>query len=98
MNNEFTPVSRFVFCSDTHIEGIGSPGYLRLKKAIDFSLSFAGKAENYTKIDKFFIVGDITNKGRKEEFNAFKEVYDYGTEKGLSFLCTVAKGHDSITM
>ena len=98
MKNKFIPVFRFVVCSDSHIEGIGTPGYNRLKKVIDYSLDFALKDENYNKIDKFFIAGDITNKGTKEEFDAFKEIYDYGTEKGAEFLCTVAKGHDSITM
>lgn len=98
MKNEFIPVCRFVVCSDSHIEGIGSPGYIRLKKAIDYSLSFASKDNSYSKIDNFFIAGDITNRGTKEEFDSFKELYDYGREKGLSFLCTVAKGHDSISM
>ena len=98
MEKDFLPVFRFAICSDAHIDGIGSPGYERLKRAIDYSLDFAGRDEKYNKLDKFFIAGDITNKGSKEEFDAFKEVYDYGVEKGVGFLCTVAKGHDSITM
>lgn len=98
MTNEFIPVFRFIICSDAHIEGIGSPGYTRLKKTIDYSLDFASKSDAYKKIDAFFIAGDITNRGEKEEFDAFKEIYDYGKEKGLDFLCTVAKGHDSIAM
>ena len=98
MKNEFLPVLRFVICSDSHIEGVGAPGYLRLKKMVDFSIDFASKDENYNKIDTFIIAGDITNKGKKEEFHAFKEIYDYAKEKGQQFLCTVAKGHDSITM
>lgn len=93
MKNDFLPVFRFVICSDAHIEGIGSAGYDRLKKVIDFSLDFASKDEKYNKIDKFFVVGDITNEGTKAEFDAFKEIYDYGAEKGAHFLCTVAKGH-----
>lgn len=98
MKNNFTPVFRFVMCSDSHIEGIGTPGYERLKKTIDYSLAFAEDDEKYKGIDRFFIAGDITNKGSKEEFDAFKELYDYGREKGIEFLCTVAKDHDSITM
>ncbi len=98
MTNEFIPVFRFIICSDSHIEGIGSPGYTRLKKTIDYSLDFASKSDAYKKIDAFFIADDITNRGEKEEFDAFKEIYDYGKEKGLNFLCTVAKGHDSIAM
>lgn len=98
MRNDFIPVSRFIVCSDAHIEGIGTPGYLRLKKAIDLSLAFASDSEHYDKIDSFFIVGDITNGGKKEEFDSFKEIYDYAAQKGLNILCTVAKGHDSIAM
>ena len=52
MKNDFLPVFRFVICSDAHIEGIGSAGYDRLKKVIDFSLDFASKDEKYNKIDK----------------------------------------------
>ena len=98
MKNEFVPVFRFAVCSDAHIEGVGAPGYLRLKKAIDYSLSFAKNDENYPKLDTFLVVGDITNKGTKEEFDSFKEIYDSAKEKGLTLICTVAKGHDSITM
>ncbi len=98
MKNDFTPVFRFAICSDAHIEGVGSPGYERLKKAIDFSLSFAQKDEKYSRLDNFVIAGDITNKGKADEFASFKEIYDETKRKGLNMLCTVAKGHDSITM
>lgn len=98
MKKEFLPVLRFVVCSDAHIEGIGAPGYYRLKHVIDYALDFASKDNNYNKIDSFFIAGDITNRGTKEEFEAFKELYDYGAQRGANFLCTVAKGHDSIAM
>ena len=98
MKNEFIPAFRFVICSDSHIEGIGTPGYNRLKEVIDYSLDYASGNESYKKIDRFFIAGDITNKGTKEEFDAFREIYGYGAERGAEFLCTVAKGHDSITM
>lgn len=98
MKKNFIPAFRFIVCSDSHIEGVGSSGYLRLKKLIDYSLDFASKDERYNKIDTFFIAGDITNKGSKEEFDAFKEIYDYAVSKEQKMLCTVAKGHDSITM
>ena len=98
MKNEFIPSFRVVICSDAHIEGVGTPGYLRLKKAVDYSLGFALRDENYNKIDQFILAGDITGRGKKEEFDSFKEIYDYAAEKGIDFLCTVAKGHDSITM
>lgn len=98
MKNEFLPVFRFAICSDAHIEGVGSTGYVRLKKAIDYSLTFAKNDKNYNSLDKFFIAGDITNKGKADEFQAFKDIFDETKKKGLNMLCTVAKGHDSITM
>ena len=97
MKNDYLPILRFVICSDAHIEGVGAPGYIRLKKMVDFSIDFASKDENYKMIDRFIIAGDITNKGKTEEFAAFKEIFDYAKEKDYEFLCTVAKGHDSIT-
>lgn len=98
MKNEFLPVMRFAVCSDSHIEGVGSSGYRRLKKAVDLSFAFSQKDEFYKNLDAFLIAGDITDKGRKEEFDAFKLIYDYATEKGTEVLCVVAKGHDSISM
>ncbi len=98
MNDKFIPVMRFTVCSDSHIEGIGASGYRRLKKAVDISFAFAEKDEFYKNLDAFLIAGDITDKGRKEEFDAFKLIYDYATEKDTEVLCVVAKGHDSISM
>ena len=98
MKNDFSPVFRFAICSDAHIDGVDSPGYLRLKKAIDYSLAFASDDKSYSALDAFLIAGDITNKGTEAEFSAFREIYDSAKAKGLNILCTVAKGHDSITM
>ena len=98
MKNEFLPVMRFAVCSDAHIQGFDSSGYRRLKKAVDLSFAFAEKNEFNNKLDAFLIAGDITDKGIKEEFDAFKLIYDYATEKGTEVLCVVAKGHDSISM
>lgn len=98
MKDKFIPAFRFAICSDAHIDGVGSPGYKRLKKVFDYSLKFASDDVSYKKLDSFFIAGDITNKGTKDEFDAFKEIYDYAADKGVRFFCTVAKGHDSITM
>jgi hypothetical protein len=98
MENKFTPAFRFAVCSDAHIDGVDAPGYIRLKKAIDYSLAFSIGNKAYSNLDAFLVVGDITNKGTVEQFSAFKEIYDSATAKGLKLLCTVAKGHDSITM
>ncbi len=98
MKNDFLPVMRFAVCSDAHIEAIGSAGYRRLKKAVDLSFAFAENNSVYKELDAFLIAGDITDKGRKEEFDAFKTIYDYATGKGTRMLCVVAKGHDSISM
>ena len=98
MKSDFIPVLRFAICSDAHIEGVDAPGYRRLKKAIDYSLKLASEGKSYKKLDTFLIAGDITNKGTKAEFDSFKEIYGSAANKGLRLMCTVAKGHDSITM
>ena len=98
MKDGFLPAFRFAICSDAHIEGVDTPGYIRLKKAIDYSLAFASDNKNYSELDAFLIAGDITNKGTEAEFSAFKEIFDLAAARGLKLLCTVAKGHDSITM
>ena len=82
MKKDFIPVFRFVICSDAHIEGIGSPGYNRLKKTVVYSLDFASKCERYKNIDSFFIAGDITNKGSKEEFDAISRLAKVYCERG----------------
>ena len=92
MKKEFLPVLRFVVCSDAHIEGIGAPGYYRLKHVIDYALDFASKDNNYNKIDSFFIAGDITNRGTKEEFEAFKEALRLRCSKGCKFPLYRCKG------
>ena len=85
-------------CSDSHIDSVNCSGYRRLKKAVDLSFAFAEKNEVYKNLDAFLIAGDITDKGKKEQFDAFKIIYDYASQKGTQVLCTVAKGHDSISM
>lgn len=54
MNDKFIPVMRFAVCSDSHIEGIDSAGYKRLKKAVDTGFSFAENDMHYNKLDAFF--------------------------------------------
>ncbi|MBR6567835.1 MAG: metallophosphoesterase [Clostridia bacterium] len=98
MKKEFLPVLRFIASSDAHIEGVGSVGYVRLKKAIDFSLSFAKKSEGYQKLDAVLMAGDFTDHGRPDEFDAFGEIFDYAKEKGLPVLSIVARGHECFTL
>lgn len=98
MKKNFIPVLRFVASSDAHIEGVGTVGYTRLKKAVDFSLGFAQNDENYKKLDTILMVGDFTDHGRPDEFDAFGEIFRYSAEKGTPILSIVAHGHECFTL
>ena len=98
MKNEFIPVLRFVASSDAHIEGVDSVGLQRLKKAIDYSLNYAENDEKYKKLDTILMVGDFTDHGRPDEFDAFGEIFRYSLEKGAPVLSIVAHGHECFTL
>lgn len=98
MKKDFLPVLRFVASSDAHIEGVDSVGYRRLKKAIDFSLAFAQRAEGYKGLDAVLMAGDFTDHGRPDEFEAFGEIVRYAREKGTQLLSIVARGHECVTL
>ena len=98
MKNEFIPVIRFVASSDSHIEGVDSVGYTRLKKAIDFSLDFSANDESYKKLDAVLMIGDFTDRGKPYEFEAFGEIFRYSAEKGTPVLSIVAHGHECRTL
>lgn len=98
MKNEFKPVLRFVASSDAHIEGVDSVGYVRLKKAIDFSLDLSREDEYHKKLDAMLMAGDFTDHGTAEEFEAFGQLYNYASERGTPLLSIVARGHECVTM
>lgn len=98
MNKEFIPVLRFVASSDAHIEGVGSAGYRRLKKAIDFSLAFSESNKHHKRLDAVLMAGDFTDHGRPDEFDAFGQIFDYAKEKGTPVLSIVARGHECMTI
>lgn len=98
MKNEFLPVLRFTVCSDAHIDGVDTVGYKRLKKAIDFSLAFAEKNENYKNLDAVLVAGDFTDHGKPEEFKAFKEIIDFAVKKGTELHSIVARNHECMTL
>ena len=98
MEKEFIPVLRFVASSDAHIEGVDSIGYVRLKKAIDYAVSFADKDGHYKKLDAVLMAGDFTDHGRPDEFDAFGQIVGYATKKGTQLLSIVARGHECMTL
>ena len=98
MNKDFIPLLRFVASSDAHIEGVDTIGYIRLKKAIDFSLTLSQKNEKHQKLDAVLMAGDFTDHGRPDEFDAFGQIFDYAKRKGIPVLSIVARGHECMTV
>ncbi len=95
---DFIPVMRFLVCSDSHIEGVDSQGFNRLKSAVDLAFDIADGCNVCKKLDAVLLAGDITDSGTKAEFDAFKIIFDYVKSRGTEFLSIVAKGHDSISL
>lgn len=88
---DFTPVTRFVVCSDVHFKndneleakgeaaGEEYENYLkevvvppqRLAAAINSAYAYADNYDGYKGLDAFAVVGDFTNRGKPEQYEAF---------------------------
>lgn len=91
---DFKPVMRFMICSDTHINSTTDPKRERLSKAIAYAYETAEQDESYPYIDAFSVVGDCTNDGTDEQFQAFGETVKGALKDNTKFLAIVAQNHD----
>ncbi len=93
--DSFTPVLRFLVCSDTHVHGADDTLRLdRIAKALDFCYSEARKDANHRTLDAMLVAGDVTNDGYDEQFNAFADVIESSLKEETDLLAIVAKNHD----
>ncbi len=68
-------VLRFIVTSDNHVADTTGITAARLKKLFSTAYAYADKQE-YSKIDAFVCVGDMTNNGFENECRAWKSVVD----------------------
>jgi len=90
----FVPVVRFMVCSDTHVNGADDPQTEKIEKAINFCYDMAAQDENYKNLDAVMFVGDCTNSGTDEQFDAFGKAVTSAVKDGTEILAVVAKNHD----
>ncbi len=90
----FTPVLRFIASSDTHVTGAGDVRTQRIAKMLDKAYATAAQDPTYSALDAVLVVGDLTEDGYPEQFDAFKNAFDSGLKDGTQLLAVVAKNHD----
>ena len=91
---EFTPVTRFIVTSDSHITTIGDVQTTRLEKMIKLGYRIAEGDEEYNGLDAVLIAGDVTDMGTKIAFNSIKAAVAPVLKEGTQFLATVSTSHD----
>lgn len=95
---EFTPVIRFIAASDTHVETYLDTESNRIQKMLRLGYAIADADEEYNALDAVLIAGDLTDNGRKDQFNAFSIAINSCLREGTRFLGVTAKSHDGNDM
>ena len=95
---DFTPVTRFVVTSDSHITTIGDVQTSRLEKMIKLGYKIAEKDNEYNKLDAVLIAGDVTDMGTKIAFNSIKAATAPVIKGDTQFLATISTSHDDRTI
>ncbi len=92
---DFEPVLRFTVCSDTHVN-LNAPGRIdRIKRVFSFAYKISEEDKNHPTLDGALFVGDVTDKGKEEQFDAFRKVIEEAKKDETKLLAVVAKSHDS---
>ena len=91
---EFTPVIRFVACSDSHLKSAAGTGSHRIEKTAKLAYAIAKADDEYNNLDAFLINGDITNDGNIDQFAGFKVVADKYIKSETELLPIIANNHD----
>ncbi len=94
----FTPVIRFIAASDTHVETYLDIESRRIQKMVRLGYAVADADAEYKGLDAVLVAGDLTDDGRKDQFNAFYAAMNSVLREGTRFLGVTAKSHDGNTM
>ena len=95
---EFTPVLRFIAASDTHVQSYLDTESRRIQKMVRLGYAVAEADAEYNALDAVLIAGDLTDNGRKDQFNAFTAALNSCLKGDTRFLGVTAKSHDGGTM
>ena len=95
---EFVPVFRFIAASDTHVETYLDIESHRIQKMLRLGYAVADSDAEYNKLDAVLVAGDLTDDGRKDQFNGFTAAIKSGLREDTRFLGVVAASHDGGAM
>ncbi len=93
---DFTPVIRFVACSDVHInkevneetgeEHIDEVNVEKYNKVLETAYTIAQEDEKYNKLDAVIVAGDMTGSGFPEEYEVFMGITENHLKEGTEFV------------
>ena len=93
--NDFTPVVRFVACSDIHLDGEeNQQAAIRFANLFKDMYEYAESCE-YKKLDAVLVAGDFTGGGAEKEYQMFNKIVEEN-KKDETQLLTVLGNHEFI--
>ena len=92
---DFTPVLRFIACSDIHLDGNeDQPNAIRLANLIKDMYKYS-EVQDYKNVDALMVVGDFAGGGAENEYAMFKKVVN-SVIKPQTQVLTVMGNHEFI--
>ena len=89
-SEDFTPVVRFVVCSDVHLEGEGSDNNNEehFRKLFDAAYSYS-ESQSYSALDAIIVNGDFTGRGRDDQYELFNSIVNEKIKGSTQLICTL---------
>ncbi len=97
-NSDFTPVIRFIAASDSHVRYACDKQCMRVQKAIKTGNMIAADDAEYNKLDAVMFAGDLTDRGRKDQFCGFVSAVNSVKEADTRLLAVMGLSHDNSTL
>ncbi|MBR5496930.1 MAG: metallophosphoesterase [Clostridia bacterium] len=92
---DFTPVLRFIVCSDIHLNGKENQEAAVRMKNLFADMYAYGENSDYKNLDAFLVAGDFTGGGRENEYRMFNKIIEENM-KSSTQLITVLGNHEFI--
>ena len=90
----FTPVLRFIACSDSHVKADSDRTFDRIGAMLSQAYALADGDSVYSNLDALLMAGDLTHNGTKEEFRKYWNAVSAAKRDETEYLGLVAKNHD----
>ncbi len=88
-DKDFKPVLRFLVVSDIHYGDEHAAEYDRMQTALKTAYELSEK-EEYSKLDAVYVVGDFTQRGKREQMLAFKKTLDEEVKEGTEVVVSLS--------